>query len=92
MVAITRGSMLNEIHEKGMSKNHRVKVNNFPGGTNAMIQENIDQLVKSKPDCLIVYPGTNDLADGRNLLDQVKKIVEQVKKFPKIPKFYFRAS
>ena len=27
-VVITGGSMLNEIHEKGMSKNYRVKVNN----------------------------------------------------------------
>ena len=39
---ITRDSMLNGIHEKGMSKNYRVKVNNFPGGTSAMILENID--------------------------------------------------
>ena len=46
--------MFNGIHEKGMSKNHRVKVNSFPGGTSATILENIDQLVKSKPDCLIV--------------------------------------
>ena len=37
-----RDSMLNGIHEKGMSKNYRVKVNNFPGGTSAMILENID--------------------------------------------------
>ena len=51
----------NGIHEKGMSKNYRVKVNNFPGGTSATILENIDQFVKSKPDCLIVHAGTNDL-------------------------------
>ena len=51
----------NGIHEKGMSKNYRVKVNNFPGGTSAMILENIDQFVKSKPDCLIVHAGANDL-------------------------------
>ena len=60
-VVITGGSMLNGIHEKGMSKNYRVKVNNFPGGTSATILENIDQFVKSKPDCLIVHAGTNDL-------------------------------
>ena len=72
--------MLNGIHEKGMSKNYRVKVNNFPGGISATTLENIDQLVKSKPDCLIVHAGTNDLANGTNLLNQVKKIVKQVKK------------
>ena len=72
-VVITGDSMLNGIHEKDMSKNYRVKVNNFPGGTSATILENIDQLVKSKPDCLIVHAGTNDLANGTNLLNQAKK-------------------
>ena len=57
-VAITGDSMLNGIHEKGMSKNHRVNVNNFLGGTSATILENIDQLVKGKPDCMTVHVGT----------------------------------
>ena len=87
-VVITGDFMLNEIHKKGMSKNHRVKINNFPGGTSATVLENIDQLVKSKPGCLIVHAGTKDLANGANLLNQAKKIVKQVK----IPKLYFRAS
>ena len=60
-VVITGDSMLNGIHEKGKSKNYRVKVNNFPGGTNATILDNIDQLVKSKPDCLIVHVKTNQV-------------------------------
>ena len=81
--------MLNGIHAKGMSKNYRVKVNNFPGGTSATILENIDQLVKSKPDCLIVHAGTNDLANGTNLLNQVKKIVKQVKKVSQNTKIVF---
>ena len=79
-VVITGVSMLNGIHEKGMSKNHRIKVNNFPGGTSATNLENIDQLVNSKPDCLIVHAWKNDLANGTNLLNQVKKIVKQVEK------------
>ena len=54
-VVITGDSMLNGILEKGMSKNYRVKVNNFPAGTSATILENIDQLVKIKSDCLIVH-------------------------------------
>ena len=52
-VAVTGGSMFSGIGEKGMSKNYRVKVN-FPRGTSVAILENIDQLVKSKPDCPIV--------------------------------------
>ena len=64
-------SMLNGTHEKGMSKKYRV--NNFAGGTSGTILENIDQLVKSKPDCLIAHAGTNDFANGTNLLNQAKK-------------------
>ena len=79
-VVITGVSMLNGIHEKGMSKNHRIKVNDFPGGTSATLLEKIDQLVNSKPDCLIVHAGKNDLANGTNLLSHVKKIVNQIEK------------
>ena len=61
------------MHEKDMPKNYRVKLNDFLRGTSATMLENIDQLVKSKPDCLIVHAGTNDLANGTNLLNQVKK-------------------
>ena len=75
-VVVTGDSMngMNGIHEKRMSKNHRVKVKNFPGSTSSTILENIDQIVKSKPDCLIVHTWTNDLANGTNLLNQAKKI------------------
>ena len=72
-VVITRDSMLNGIHEKGIFKNHRVKINNFPGGTSATILKNIDELVKSKPGCLVVRAGANDLANGTNLLNQAKR-------------------
>ena len=61
------------MHEKDMPKNYRVKLTDFLRGTSATMLENIDQLVKSKPDCLIVHAGTNDLANGTNLLNQVKK-------------------
>ena len=88
-VDITGDSMLNGMHEKVMSKNYIVKVNNIPGGTSATILENIDQLVKTKPDCLIVHAGTNDLVNGTNLLNQAKKIVKQVKKVSQNTKNFF---
>ena len=62
-MVIKGDSMLNGMHKKVMSKNHSVKVSNFPGGTSATILENIDQLVKSKPDCMIVHTGKNDLTE-----------------------------
>ena len=84
-MVITGDSMLNGIHEKG----YRVRVNHFPGGTSATILENIDQLGKSKPDCLIVHAGANDLANGTNLLNQAKKIVKQIKKVSQNTKIVF---
>ena len=79
-VVITGDSLLNGLNEKGLSRNHRVKVNNFPGGTSETILENIDEIIKNKPDCLIIHAGTNDLTNGINLLNQAKKIIKEVKK------------
>ena len=79
-VVITGDSMLNGLHEKGLSMNHNVKVKNYPGGTSETILDNIDDIVKNKPDYLIIHAGTNDLTNGINLLNQAKKIVKQVKK------------
>ena len=37
-----------------------------------------------KPDCIIIYAGKNDITNGINSLNSVKKIVKNVKKkFPK---------
>ena len=90
-VVITGDSLLNGLHEKGLSRNHRVKVNNFPGGTSETILENIDEIIKIKPDCLIIHAGTNDLTNGINLLNQAKKIIKEVKKYHTIPKLHFPA-
>ena len=79
-VVITGDSLLNGLHEKGLCRNHRVKVNNFPGGTSETILENIDEIIKNKPDCLSIHAGTNDLTNGINLLNQAKKIIKEVKK------------
>ena len=79
-IIIVGDSLLNGIHEKGLSKNHTVKVNNIPGGTSDAILDKLDDFLKNKPDGLIVYAGTNDITKGKNLLNNVKKILKQVKK------------
>ena len=53
---------------------------NIPGGTSGASLDKFDDLLKNKPDGLIVYAGTNDIAKGENLLNNVKKILKQVKK------------
>ena len=66
-------SLLNGINEKGLSKNHSVKVNNIPGGTSDVILDKVDDFLKNKPDGLIVLAGTNDITKVKNLLNNVKK-------------------
>ena len=72
--------MLNNISENGLSKTHKARVINFPWGTREKITVQLDDLIKGKPDDLIVHVGTNDIANNVNLLNNVKKIFRKVSK------------
>ena len=78
-VVVTGDSLLNGINERGLSKRHKVNVQNFPGGTSETILEELDTLVACNPDCIIIHLGTNELTNGINSLNSVKKIVKKVK-------------
>ena len=58
--------MPNGIHERGLSKQQQVKIQNFLGGTSETIVDQVDTLVVDKPDCIIVHVGTNDSTKGIN--------------------------
>ena len=58
-----------------LSKDHHAKLNNFLSGTSEIILQNIGDIIKSKPDCLIAQTGTNDLTNRTNFLNLAKKIV-----------------
>ena len=45
--------------------------------------------MKYKPDCLIVHAEANHLANKKNLLNQARKIVKQVKKVSQNAKLVF---
>ena len=49
----------------------------FSGGTSEKIIQN-DDLLKSKPDNIVIHAGTNNRTNGVNLLNSIKKIVKQV--------------
>ena len=53
---------------------------NFPGDTSEKIIDQLDDLIKGKPDDLIVHVGTNDTANNVNLLNNAKKIFRKVSK------------
>ena len=57
-VVVTSDTMLNGISEKGLSKFHKVAVENLPGGTSNAIAENVDQLLVKNSDDLIMHVGT----------------------------------
>ena len=63
-IIIVGDSLLNGINEKGLSKNHSVKVNNISGGTSDVILDKLDDFLKDKHDGLIVHAGTNDITKG----------------------------
>ena len=79
-IVLTRDSMVNGIYEKSLSVNHKVKIVNFPGGTNENILDKLDVIIKEKPDDLIGHVGTNDITNDINHLTNVKKIFSKVSK------------
>ena len=62
--------MVNGISEKGLSVNHKVKIVHFPGGTSEKILEKLDDIIKEKPDDLLVDVKTNDITNNVNFFDQ----------------------
>ena len=81
--------MLNGVNEKELSKSHNVKVKNYPGATSEDILDKIDDLLKAKPDCLLLHVRTNDLTNNVSLLNSVKKMVNKVKNLSPNTKLVF---
>ena len=69
-VVVAGDSLLNGISEKGLSRDNQVTVKNLPSGTT---EKEIEDLVADKPDCIFIHAGTNDITNGINSLNSVKK-------------------
>ena len=76
-IVVTGDSMLNGVNEKGLSKLHNVKIKNYPGASSEDILDKVDDLLKVKPDCLLVHVGTDNLTNKVNLLNSVNEIVKR---------------
>ena len=66
-IVLTGDSIVNGISEKGLSVNQEVKTVNFSGGTSGKILDKPDDIIKEKPDDLIVHVGTNDITNNVNV-------------------------
>ena len=55
------------------SLHNHVEIKNFPGGTTETTLEEVEELVKNKPETVIVHAGTNDLTKGKTMFNNLKK-------------------
>ena len=85
-VIILGDSLLNGINEKGLSKKHSLKIVNKSGATSErLLLEELDILIKYRPESVIIHAGTSDLTNGNYMLNNVKKIVKELTtKLPKV--------
>ena len=79
-VIIIGDSVLNNVNSCELSKSKKVEDLNFTGATSTDIFKKMDDILEDKPQSLIVHAGTNDLTNDVNLLNNVKKIVNETKK------------
>ena len=63
-IILTGDSMLNHISEKGLGETYKVKVISFLVGASEKNTDQLDDLIKGKPDNLIVHVGTNDIRNN----------------------------
>ena len=88
-VIIIGDSMLNNINSRGLSKSNKVYVSHFPGATIEDILDEIEDTLKTHPDTLIVYAGTNDLTKNSNTLRSIRKLCEKAKRISPDTKIVF---
>ena len=79
-IIIIGGSFLNGINEKGLLKDNYMKIQSFPGETTETILNEVEELVKGKPDSLIVHSETNNILKDKNVLTNVKKVLKKVER------------
>ena len=86
---VTGDSLLTGISERSSSRNHPVTIKNFPVEPPKKIQDEMENLVADKLDCIIIHAGAIDITNAINFLNSVKKMVKTVKKNFSKTKFIF---
>ena len=75
-------SILNELIEENLSKQHNVRIRKFPGPTMDDLNYHVHQILRKKPKHIIIHIGTNDATSStsRELLDKLLKLKILIKK------------
>ena len=72
-------SIINGIEEKGLSRNHIVKVRKYPGDNTEDLIDHVKPIIRKKPDLIIVHFGTNDITAGKDTDKNTQKVIDMVK-------------
>ena len=79
-VIIVGDSLLNGLQENGLRKNHNVKMYAPSGATTEDIIGYVNPIIRKKPDCLILHCGTNDITNDVDTINNIERIISNVKK------------
>ena len=80
-IEIIGDSMLNNINERGLSKNNNVRVRNHRGSTSEDLKDFANPIIKRRPDVLVIHIGSNDLGkDNIDTIQNIQTIVNRTKR------------
>ena len=66
-----------------------MKIQNFTVGPSETILDEVDTVVSEKPDCIIVHADANNITEGINTLNSVKKMLKKLIKPLRILNLFF---
>ena len=78
-VYVLGDSIINGIEEKGLSRNHIVKVRKYPGDNTEDMIDHVKPIIRKKPDLIIVHFGTNDITAEKDTDKNTQKVIDMVK-------------
>ena len=70
--------MIKGLVERGISKDHNVKIRPQLGCTTEDIEDHIKPLPRRNPDAIIIHSGTNDVMDEKPTKKKIKKVVKLI--------------
>ena len=79
LVYLVGDSLLNGIHERGLTKKHNVKVKAHGGATTRDMIDHIKPVLRRAPDTIILHSDTNDLTSSVSTIEQMEEILKIAK-------------
>ena len=77
-VFIIGDSMIKGLAERGILKDHNVKVRPQPGCTTEAIEDHVKPILRKNPDAIIIHSGTNDVTNDKPTKKKIKKVVKLI--------------